>query len=279
MERTSTLFSGMKVKVINLDRRPDRWKRFSKQAGVFQLGQVYPIERFSAVDGKTIDVETDDRISMRTKRNIKFRTRRTHEDIDTVGAIGCYLSHVTIWKEFLASNASAIMVLEDDAMIPADFVDRFHTVSKRLSEIGDFRSCVWSLSGPHAFFERDTNTYIEGSWIRNVATPTTGYILFRDAAKQLLSVAFPIDNHVDLMTYQATQLDLISTIHAADLILKQVPVTKHDTNIQENSCVICNIPTNPGSKGYLILSPTKQQQLLVGFITMGILIGAYAILK
>ena len=265
-DTTSTFFQGMKVKVINLDRRPDRWTRFSSQAGVTRLAAQFPVERFSAVDGKTINVETDERISMRTKRNIKFRSRRTHEDIDTVGAIGCYLSHVQIWREFVASGAAAVMVLEDDALVPPNFLDQLLSCSASLTQVTDLQKSIWSFSRPHSFFERDQNTYREGVWICNIATPTTGYILFRGAAQALLANCFPIDNHVDLMMYQATQLYMITTIHHPSLLLNQVAVQRGDSNIQENRCTLCDVPTRPEQKGYLVMSPGDQRQVVVGAI-------------
>lgn len=267
------------MKVINLDRRPDRWRRFYSQPGVTHLAATYPVERFSAVDGKTIDVETDERISMRTKRNIKFRTRRTHEDIDTVGAIGCYLSHAQIWREFLASGASAVMVLEDDALVPINFLSILQECASQLSQVSNPNTCIWSFSRPHSFFEKDQNTYREGAWVCNVATPTTGYILFRGAAEVLLANCFPIDNHVDLMMYQATQLGLITTLHHPSLLLNQVAVQRGDTNIQENKCTLCDVPTRPEQKGYLVMSPGEQRQAVVGAVLFAAAAGALYIWK
>lgn len=269
IERNSFL-QDMKVKVINLDRRPDRWERFSSQKGVVRLGTQYTIERFSAVDGKTIAVETDDRISMRTKRNIKFRTRRTHEDIDTVGAIGCYLSHTQIWREFLQSGASCVMVLEDDALIPPDFLEKLNRYANDLSQLHTYSNTLWSLATPQAFFERDQNVYREGVWVCNIATTFTGYILFRSAAEKLLANAFPIDNHVDLMVYQATQLGILTTIHHPHLLLHQIAVQRGDSNIQENKCTLCDIPNKPEQKGYIVLNPKDQRQILVGVILLGV---------
>jgi GR25 family glycosyltransferase involved in LPS biosynthesis len=267
--------SGMCVKVINLDRRPDRWQRFSSQLGVKELETKYKVDRFSAVDGKTLDVMNDDRISMRTKRNIKMRSRRTHEDIDTVGAIGCYLSHVQIWKEFLTTSASCVLVLEDDALIPPHFVHVLEACARDLQQVSGYDECLWSLAYPQAFFERDSNTYREGVWIKNVATTFTGYILFRKAAEKLVEICMPIDNHVDLMVYQATQLGIISMIHHPKLLLHQIAVQRGDSNIQENKCVLCDVPNRPEKKGYWIISPRDQQRYVIGFVVAGLVAGSY----
>lgn len=270
---------GLKVKVINLDRRPDRWRRFSTQPGIAALQATYTMERFSAIDGKTINMETDERVSMRTKRNIKYRTRRTHEDIDSVGAIGCFLSHVAIWQEFVQSGAQSIMVFEDDAYIPANFLQRFQRCAADLSEVRDSNMCIWSLATPQPFFEADRNTYRDGIWMRNIATTFTGYVLFRGAAQKLLENCLPIDNHVDLMTYQATQLGYISSIHHPSLLLQQIAFKRGDSNIQENRCTLCDVPNKPEQKGFLILSPQQQRDLAVGGVLFAVAAGAAYLYK
>ena len=70
------------------------------QPGVKRLAAMYPFERFEGVNGKMLDVKNDDRISLRTKRNILYQKRRDHEDLDTPGGVGCYLSHYGCWKKF-----------------------------------------------------------------------------------------------------------------------------------------------------------------------------------
>jgi hypothetical protein len=171
------------------------------------------------------------------------------------------------------------MVLEDDAYIPKNFVEKFQRCANDLSEVRDFNTCVWSFATPHAFFEADRNTYRDGSWIRNIATSTTGYVLFRGAAQKLLDNSFPIDNHVDLMMYQATQLGYISSLHHPLLLLQQIAVKRGDSNIQENRCTLCDIPNKPEQKGFLILSPEQQRQLAVGGVLFAIAAGALYMMK
>src|ERR1700733_4419914 len=82
--------------VINLDTRLDRWKRFS------QVDTGLPnLQRFSAINGIQIgDLIDNTDISEFTKLRILGRTRRSHEEIDAKGAIGCSLSHVNLWRQF-----------------------------------------------------------------------------------------------------------------------------------------------------------------------------------
>ena len=77
---------------INLKNRTDRWNTFSSQPAVIEIKEKYKFERFDAYPGSTIDIKNDDRIALRTKRNIKEGSRRDHEDLNTAGGVGCYLS-------------------------------------------------------------------------------------------------------------------------------------------------------------------------------------------
>ena len=125
---------------INLERRPDRWAEFRAQTGVQQLPNV---KRFLAVDGSTIDYMNDPRIPMYTKKNIKNTTRRAHEEISTVGAIGCALSHIAIWEWIVENQAAVTMVLEDDAKIPPNFVPYMNQLIEESPTLKDTQS--WEL--------------------------------------------------------------------------------------------------------------------------------------
>lgn len=78
---------------VNLDRRSDRWDFFKNQ--ITNLG--LPIERFSAVDGSTLDLPA------------KLKPY--------VGAIGCKESHIAIYRKALAFGLDKIVVFEDDCAI------------------------------------------------------------------------------------------------------------------------------------------------------------------
>ena len=103
---------------INLDKRPERFKKFSAQPGAKAL--LTNIQRFSAIDGATIDPLKSDKIALQTKYNILHKTRRSHGEINTLGAIGCSLSHYGVWQKFLEGKADYCLVLEDDADVPVD---------------------------------------------------------------------------------------------------------------------------------------------------------------
>ncbi len=240
--------NSVPVYCINLKSRPDRWKRFTSQPGVRELEKTFRFERVEAVVGKEIDIQNDSRISVRTKRNILFQKRRDHEDLDSPGAIGCYLSHAMLWKKFLESNEECCIILEDDAVVPKNFIQLFQLGQKNIKELSVNQPILWQLSKPHTIGLRnalgDEKVRVEERWIFDATSPTTGYVLFRDTAKVLLDNAYPIDGHVDMYMRRCSQIGMIRIVHFRYLLLGQVAVKRKDTDIQMNNCELCDLPTN-----------------------------------
>jgi glycosyl transferase, family 25 len=85
------------VKVcINLDRRPDRWK---KMVRAFRRHGIEDVVRFPAIDGRQIELPSD--------------------SIRTPGEIGCLRSHLAVVNRY--RDAPRLMIFEDDCL----FVPRF----------------------------------------------------------------------------------------------------------------------------------------------------------
>lgn len=258
------------VYCINLKKRPDRWARFVAQKGVQEIMKIAKFERFDAVDGKEIDVQNDDRISVRTKRNILYQMRRDHEDLDTVGGIGCYLSHAAVWKKFRDSGEDYCIIFEDDALIPDNFATIFQDGLKSMHKNVFPSPDIWNLSTPHAkslnfALGADDIVYTNG-WAYDVITPFTGYVVFKQGVDTLLKNAFPIDGHVDLYINRLSQIGMFRYVHYKKIALRQIAVKMRDTNIQAGGCELCNIPANAKDSGFLIL---KKEQIFSTAIVLG----------
>lgn len=103
------------VYVINLDRSPERWAVWERR---------WPdAQRIAAVDGKALDLRTlsPSLIANQTRRNLlQQRPRCEVDELDTLGSLGCSLSHVRGIDAIVASGAPFGIVLEDDAEFPED---------------------------------------------------------------------------------------------------------------------------------------------------------------
>ncbi len=89
---------------LNLDRSPDRWAAIDADARACGIDLI----RVPAVDGK--NVPPQDRVILD-----EAGFRRRHGKIPLDGEYGCYQSHLDAFDAFLASDADAAVIFEDDA--------------------------------------------------------------------------------------------------------------------------------------------------------------------
>lgn len=247
---------------INLKHRGDRWKRFSEQPELQNLMHHYTFERFEGINGSALDIQNDNRISLRTKRNIKEHIRRDHEELDSAGGVGCYLSHTTVWRQFLKRPEAYAIVFEDDATIPVGFYEELQAAMKEATLLPQAPD-VWFFSMPCGWYydykgkpnPRDVKESVLGPWTVNTCASFTGYLISKRGAEKLLATAFPLDMHVDLFTCLNGELGRILTVAHDRVIVKPFEVKAGDTDIQVSSdCKICNVPTSYGKKGMIVVS-------------------------
>jgi len=248
--------------VINLKHRTDRWKTFSEQPAVNDIKQNYPFERFDAIPGSTIDIRNDQRVSMRTKRNIKDSVRRDHEDLNTAGGVGCYLSHVEVWKKIAANEEPYGIIFEDDTLLPDDFVPILKMCMRDWNLLPEMPD-VWTFSYGWDFFYKTKGKALpqdlpenhRGPWIYNTCPGgLNGYLVTKEGAKRLLENAFPIDMHVDLYICLMVDLKKVLCVAHRDLILNLL-VESEKSDIQlPSGCTICDIPSNLTQKGIVAVN-------------------------
>ena len=226
---------------ITLERRADRWRRFQDQPGTRALS----VKRFLGVDGKTIDLDTDDRVTTLTKRNIKTKTRRSHEELDSIGGVGCALSHIAVWQWMVDHNQEMCLVFEDDAVVPPDFKERANQIIQHSTVLQNPKQWdIWLLGGlwedktriPHE--PKESGIVRVGSFVL-----FHGYVLTLNAAKQLLKSAYPIHCHIDMWTSIHAYLTDMRLVGSTNLILQQNQKVKTDIQ-SENGCAICNVPAD-----------------------------------
>ena len=223
---------------INLARRRDRWKRFFDQPAIEDLPNL---RRFEAVDGKTLDIRNDERIPLMTKRNILANMRRTHEELDTPGGVGCALSHIGVWEWAVQNQSPVTLIFEDDAVLSPDFVSRTNQVLGATPLIGS-RTDTWDLllfTDGTRMCEPVPGTYYEScdSFIGLQA-----YVITLECAKRFLAeAASSIHMHIDLW------MAVFKSVHGLRILrLPMVEVAQRGspTDIQtKEPCHMCDVPT------------------------------------
>jgi len=115
---------------INLRKRPERLKHFLEMYNTSDLAGPY--RTIEAVDGSTLDLEKEDLSEDAIEEIVelgKLGYRTKHYQL-TMGAIGCYHSHVDTWTAFAyeqPDDVGVALIFEDDARIPPDLQSTINT--------------------------------------------------------------------------------------------------------------------------------------------------------
>jgi GR25 family glycosyltransferase involved in LPS biosynthesis len=111
----------LKTYVLNLDRRPDRWENFKKNAKCIEYLNY---ERFSAIDGGKL------------KSTIQLQRIFDCNDYNMmVGAVGCAMSYFKMFTELIYSEFDAYLLLEDDIEFTHNFDIKFYSICKQLKNV------------------------------------------------------------------------------------------------------------------------------------------------
>ncbi len=248
---------------INLKHRGDRWQRFTQQPELKVIEKEYSFERFEGINGSQLDIASDKRVSLRTKRNIKENVRRDHEELDSAGGVGCYLSHVGVWKSFLERPEPYAIIFEDDAIIPDGFLGDLKKAMKESTLLPEPPD-LWYFSRPMPWYFTDrarngtpnSNVWKKrGPWTTTGCACFTAYLISKRGAQRLVENAFPIDMHVDMYSCLSGSMGNILTVLHKDIVIKPVSIKEHDTDIHNRTTnYICEVPSFYKDKGMILLS-------------------------
>lgn len=243
------------VVCLNLDRRPDRWERVQSFPGFADFPQI---QRWSGVDGKTIDIANDNRISVLCKHNILKKTRRGHEFLNTPGAIGCYLSHASVYEWLAKQNdASVVLILEDDVALPAGCYQRLKEYVASHPTLQDSTKWdVWQLGPWISEGAEDPAAGPDSSRVFSYVLAHAYFVSKRGAAA-LLKHLYPIELHVDGYMSYLSKIGLIDMFGSNHQLFTQ---NGSSSDIYPGrDCPICDIPNNFDVNSMLI---SKRENLL-----------------
>lgn len=121
----------MKKYVINLKRREDRLEQF-------KINCPYnDVEVIEAFDGQNIDINKDKSLYN------KIKNQKKEYDI-TNNELGCFASHMAVWKKIIHSNSKYNLIFEDDAI----FSDNFKTELDKI-ELDKYINNLLYVGGRH----------------------------------------------------------------------------------------------------------------------------------
>ena len=171
---------------INLDKDSERRTRIEGQLAHLGL----PGERLPAVWWKHLPP---------AEQSLLYSAERNHglyyqPLVD--GEKGCYASHIGAWQQLLASDAPALVVLEDDVRLRPQFADVVNAIAA-LQEPWD----MVKLLGRDREKVRSQRPLVPGTALvdySRVPSMTAGYVVSRAGAAKLLAHRQPFGRPIDV---------------------------------------------------------------------------------
>ena len=177
---------SLPIVFINLDRDAERRTRL-----LAELQQIdMPSERFPAVWWADVPPEQASRWY-----SDDLNARQYYKPLRN-GEKGCYASHIGAWQQLLASDAPALVVLEDDVRLTPQFGDVVNAIAA-LQEPWD----MVKLLGRDREKVRSERPLVPGTALvdySRVPSMTAGYVVSRAGATKLLAHRQPFGRPIDV---------------------------------------------------------------------------------
>ena len=197
----------------------------------FKLKSKYDLQRFSAIRLPTLQ-DGMQYVTPRARADLLGRMRMHHESINTLGAVSCYLSHLTIIREFLASTADYALVLEDDLCL--------HDADRLDSLVNEFAGkSTWDIAllgwGRTMRRHADGRAHLFPS-SKKFVYGAHAYMVTRKAANYLVKYGYPIEMQWDAALHAIADQQGLRVMPTTQKHLKQSDYFKSDTY---SSCPFC----------------------------------------
>lgn len=191
------VLEGLVVEAIVLAGHASAWERLRRIVTDAGFGDI---RRFDAVDGHKLGLERA-RALMTPRALCELQRQRrgwmpwSHEAISSLGAVGCYLSHLELWKR-AAERDVPTLILEQDAELaaaPAKFNCALTRIPKEadvalMGHFAPFPLSVRRRTPPEGFHRLQPSSRVFGSH---------AYVVTPNGARRLIERALPMNEQVD----------------------------------------------------------------------------------
>ena len=152
------------------------------------------LNKFSAVIGKELDITNPQIVHPMTYSVITGNIGGDWTQIDSLGALGASMSHISLWKKCIELN-QPIIVLEDDVRITCDKCKHFEQSLNEKPNDCDFLSLMY-IRNKSTLSTLDTEKfkYMNDPYFMGAQA----YYITPNAAKKLTQYALPITMHIDI---------------------------------------------------------------------------------
>ncbi len=176
------------VAVINLAHRTDRWQAVSSRMAAVGLDKLIKVP---AVEGARLSLEAISPLLGQPIERIE-QAPRSHFTL-TRPAVGCFLSHLAIWKWMIANAVPRMLIFEDDAT-PAPSFDkaRFRAGLEGLPQ--DAQMVFLGRIIMNGMADKTEGADLAQLYFFN---GTFAYLITPAACRTLMPSLLPLDGHID----------------------------------------------------------------------------------
>ena len=186
-----------KIYIINLERATERLEKVISELEKIG-GQFSNYTVFKAIDGKTISEDEIKKLLTLDAQYSFYINAFNYDQIRSRGEVGCYLSHLGVWKDMVKNNYNNVIILEDDVFS--------NMTSQQINKNLDYLPLDYDVAHL-GWFSRYEGNYLKKStnWVVPVDNNkrfsmiygTYSYMLSNKGAKELIANAIPINMQVD----------------------------------------------------------------------------------
>jgi len=213
---------------------------------------------FNGINGKTVNLNT-----------IKQHFNNIWFNVGPVGALGCALSHLNVWKTFVKTKNPHCLILEDDVIFEKDFSKE--TIKQILLDtpkdfdilyLGCFNSPTFIYAMTLLLMNKNINNTCKSKLVKktDVALATHAYIISRKGAKKLIKLLdHNINNHIDFCIQRLNKNNLIKSYTLKNKIIHQ---TSTDAGFRARTTSSTNNQALPRSSNVINQHPMLLQNIL-----------------
>lgn len=122
----------MKTYIINLEKRKDRLEYINNN----YKNELYELEIFKAYDGKYTENNSKEYINFKNifinsiNKNKNNKSLYNYNQFNELadGELGCFISHLMIWKKIIDKNIDKAIIFEDDCIFNSDFNNKVNKI-------------------------------------------------------------------------------------------------------------------------------------------------------
>ena len=200
--------NNIKSYVINLEKYKNKYDLCLKRLSNIDISP----NRFNAI---YVDNENNNEIRKITYPSVQYTIkngRYAHNNIGSKGAIGCYLSHISLWKTLLESNEDMFLIFEDDVDINKNINNFTININNAINLINKNDWDVIFLGYFNLNLNKSSNEINKKyTKINSIIYGTHAYLINKKGAEKLLNNAIPIVDQIDsYMSFMAINRDVNS---------------------------------------------------------------------